>query len=119
MRAKHCAGCDKWTGHRRVFGLGTVIALLLTVGWWLFLMPFYPKRCVQCGQTAAGAVLSTVALLLLLAGVAGASTGHVWARTGSVPGDHGHIICFWRCEGASHGGVHFATTDALGVCPLP
>jgi len=50
MIFKHCANCQKLTGHKRAFGAGTVIGFLFTFGLWIFAMPFYPIRCSVCGM---------------------------------------------------------------------
>lgn len=31
-------------------GFGTFFAVLITAGFWLLAIPFYPKRCVVCGS---------------------------------------------------------------------
>lgn len=49
MYADYCLGCMRGTGHKRRFGIGTIVLLIITMGWWIFAMPFYPKRCVICG----------------------------------------------------------------------
>lgn len=47
----HCKNCNQITGSKRNIGIGTVIACVLTAGWWLFLIPFYRKnKCVMCGS---------------------------------------------------------------------
>jgi len=43
-----CQNCKKIT-HKRPLGFGTLIAVLFTSGFWLVVIPFYPKRCVACG----------------------------------------------------------------------
>lgn len=49
MYADYCPGCMRGTGHKRRFGIGTIVMLVMTMGWWILAMPFYPKRCVICG----------------------------------------------------------------------
>ncbi len=44
-----CRNCKKLTGYKRAFGIGTLIAIFLTGGLWLLIIPFYPKRCIVCG----------------------------------------------------------------------
>jgi hypothetical protein len=44
-----CKGCGRETGFKRHIGVGTIIAIILTFSLWLFMIPFYPKRCVACG----------------------------------------------------------------------
>jgi len=52
MDFTHCTNCGKKTGHKRSLGIGTIFAVLLTSGFWLLAIPFYPKRCIVCGQSA-------------------------------------------------------------------
>jgi len=70
MTAKHCSSCGRVTGHKRSLGAGTIIALVLTGGFWLFALPFYPQRCVVCGLSGAGtesnASSSRVVILLVV-----------------------------------------------------
>lgn len=49
MKRQPCPDCQRPRGFRRSFGLGTVLALLLTGGLWLVALPFYPLRCRECG----------------------------------------------------------------------
>ena len=49
MYADYCPGCMRGTGHKRRFGVGTIVMLVITMGWWIMAMPFYPRRCVICG----------------------------------------------------------------------
>ena len=53
MIVQYCDNCGRRTGHKRVVGVGTIFASLITCGIWIFLTPFYPKRCVVCGLTKA------------------------------------------------------------------
>jgi hypothetical protein len=50
MEMVHCDNCGKITGHRRALGMGTLFAAIITAGLWIFVTPFYPKRCIVCGQ---------------------------------------------------------------------
>lgn len=45
----YCHQCKKYTAHKRMVGMGTFIAILATMGFWLLAIPFYPKRCYACG----------------------------------------------------------------------
>jgi len=45
-----CENCGKQTGHKRAFGIGTIIAFFCTLGLWVLAMPFYPARCIVCGM---------------------------------------------------------------------
>jgi hypothetical protein len=38
-------------GFKRALGFGTLFAILLTAGFWILTIPFYPKRCMACGLT--------------------------------------------------------------------
>jgi hypothetical protein len=51
-----CPNCQKRTGHKRALGFGTFFAVLLTAGFWLLAIPFYPKRCITCGLTKGASV---------------------------------------------------------------
>jgi len=74
MIFKHCANCQKLTGHKRAFGAGTVIGFLFTFGLWIFAMPFYPIRCSVCGMEIG----------LKEAGT-GQDAGNLHVRTGLLP----------------------------------
>lgn len=54
MTFEPCDNCGKPTGHRRAFGWGTFFAVVLTVGLWLVALPFYPPRCIICGNMISG-----------------------------------------------------------------
>lgn len=56
MTFEQCDNCGKPTGHKRAFGWGTFFAVVLTAGFWLLTLPFYPSRCIMCGSTVAGSV---------------------------------------------------------------
>ena len=56
MEMVFCPNCNKLTGHKRVIGFGTFFAVLLTAGFWLLALPFYPKRCITCGLTKTESV---------------------------------------------------------------
>jgi len=49
MIFQHCQNCGVSRGFKRHLGWGTFFAVLLTWGVWLFVIPFYPKRCMTCG----------------------------------------------------------------------
>lgn len=55
MRVTHCYVCNRPSGFARRLGWGTFFMAVLTAGLWLLTIPFYPKRCVTCGCTEAGA----------------------------------------------------------------
>ena len=49
MKVVYCKNCGKVTGFKRTIGIGTLLAVLITMGLWIFTLPFYPKRCIVCG----------------------------------------------------------------------
>lgn len=49
MEMISCRNCGKLRGHKRTIGVGTFLAVILTFGFWLFIIPCYPKRCINCG----------------------------------------------------------------------
>ena len=49
MTILYCPSCNRQTGQKRAFGIGTLIAVIATGGLWLMVMPFYPVRCTICG----------------------------------------------------------------------
>jgi len=51
MTSAYCSNCKRKTAHQQPFGIGTLIAFLITLGLWIFVMPFYANRCVSCGKT--------------------------------------------------------------------
>ncbi len=50
MDFNYCPNCRKDTGRKRALGWGTFFAVILTSGFWLLAIPFYPKRCIVCGH---------------------------------------------------------------------
>lgn len=50
MKIAYCQSCKRDTGFKRALGWGTFFACVLTAGFWLLIVPFYPKRCVICGM---------------------------------------------------------------------
>jgi hypothetical protein len=49
MKFQDCRNCGTKTGFKRSLGFGTFIGLLLTGGFLLLALPFYPIRCIKCG----------------------------------------------------------------------
>ena len=49
MFQTQCANCGQPRGFARRLGFGTFFMVLITFGLWLFVIPFYPKRCSVCG----------------------------------------------------------------------
>jgi len=45
-----CDNCGKKSGYKRAFGWGTFFAVIVTCGFWLLALPFYPRRCISCGN---------------------------------------------------------------------
>jgi hypothetical protein len=56
MEMIFCPNCNKLTGYKRLLGFGTFFAVLLTAGFWLLTIPFYPKRCITCGLSKSDSV---------------------------------------------------------------
>ena len=53
MKMKKCTNCNEVRGFSRKWGIGTIIMFLATLGLWIFVMPFYPVRCITCGGTSS------------------------------------------------------------------
>jgi len=51
MKMQKCFNCQQIRGFSRKLGVGTIIMVVLTGGLWILLLPFYPKRCMNCGAT--------------------------------------------------------------------
>jgi len=51
MENSYCPNCKKNTGRKRAFGWGTFFGVLITFGLWILALPFYPKRCIICGNS--------------------------------------------------------------------
>ncbi len=49
MTFKDCIYCRKETAHEKKYGIGTLILFIITFGFWILTMPFYPSRCIHCG----------------------------------------------------------------------
>jgi hypothetical protein len=49
MRRQDCATCGQTRPFKRALGFGTLFAVLITGGLWLFAIPFYKLRCTSCG----------------------------------------------------------------------
>jgi hypothetical protein len=50
MRYEYCPNCEKKMGFKRSLGWGTFFAIIVTCGFWLLALPFYPLRCMGCGS---------------------------------------------------------------------
>ena len=51
MDFSYCPNCGKSTGHKRALSWGTFFAVIITFGFWILMIPFYPKRCIVCGSS--------------------------------------------------------------------
>ena len=71
MQMIDCPNCQKRTGFKRALGVGTFLMVLLTFGLWLFVIPFYPARCITCGLPRNEALPPwRQAPLIIVAGIA-------------------------------------------------
>lgn len=52
----YCPNCRRRSGFKRSLGWGTFFMVVLTCGFWLLLIPFYPMRCIGCGITQGEAL---------------------------------------------------------------
>jgi len=74
MRVEYCHNCDKWTGHKRNLSVGTLIMIVITFGFGILAIPFYPKRCIICGMARgqgknADQVKPMAAIIIIIATV--------------------------------------------------
>ena len=60
MYFQTCSRCGKETAHQRALGAGTILMVLVTCGLWLLAIPFYPSRCIHCGQAAMASELQGI-----------------------------------------------------------
>ena len=52
MAIEYCALCKRYVETKRKIGVGSLILILFTIGWWILVLPFYKKRCPICiGKT--------------------------------------------------------------------
>jgi len=56
MQMLQCPNCGKLTGFKRALGFGTLFMVIFTLGLWLFVIPFYPARCINCGLRRGTAI---------------------------------------------------------------
>ena len=49
---KHCQACQRSVPAKRHFGVGTLIFVIMTLGWGILLLPFWKKRCTICKSDA-------------------------------------------------------------------
>jgi hypothetical protein len=52
----NCPNCRRRSGFKRSLGWGTFFMVILTCGFWLLLIPFYPSRCICCGISQSEAI---------------------------------------------------------------
>jgi hypothetical protein len=50
MQQGYCDSCRRMTGFKRSLGWGTFFGSIITFGILILFIPFYPKRCVVCGN---------------------------------------------------------------------
>ncbi len=48
MGTSYCPACKRETGHARNIGVGTLLMVILTCGFWLLAIPVYSKKCGIC-----------------------------------------------------------------------
>lgn len=48
MSMQHCAACERKVDSKRHIGVGTLLLVLVTVGFWLPIIFFYRQRCPIC-----------------------------------------------------------------------
>ncbi len=51
MAIKYCALCERNVEAKRKIGVGSLILVLVTGGFWILALPFYHKRCPICVGT--------------------------------------------------------------------
>ena len=51
MSIKFCDLCERNVEAKRKIGVGSLILVLVTAGFWIFVLPFYQKRCPICTGT--------------------------------------------------------------------
>ena len=52
MAVKYGGLCERNVEAKRKIGIGSLILVLLTAGFWILALPFYAKRCPICTATA-------------------------------------------------------------------
>lgn len=81
MQNLYCPNCSALRGFKRSVGVGTILAVFATGGLWLFLLPFYPKRCIACGSKQAGKVKYKKSRTQVLKSVKAKKPARVKSRT--------------------------------------
>ena len=52
MSTMYCNLCKRHVEAKRIIGIGSLILIVLTGGFWLLAIPFYSKRCAICKSDA-------------------------------------------------------------------
>lgn len=59
---KYCSVCEKNVDAKRNIGIGSLIGIIVTMGFWLIAIPFYGKRCPLCKNSQLEAPKSDASL---------------------------------------------------------
>ncbi len=51
MAVRYCGNCQQNVEAKRKIGIGSLLLVVITAGFWLLLIPFYQKRCPKCQGT--------------------------------------------------------------------
>jgi hypothetical protein len=83
MHMIYCPNCNKNMGFKRTFGFGTLFAVVITGGFWLLALFFYPEHGIACGfneedrpevrarnKTFFGVIIGIVGIAFLLITIA-------------------------------------------------
>ena len=60
MSERYCHNCECVRETERDIGIGSIFLVFVTAGLWLFLLPFYPKRCTVCDSSQTSAIKSSI-----------------------------------------------------------
>jgi hypothetical protein len=55
--SQFCTNCNRRTRFKKDLGWGTFLMIILTCGLWMFVIMFYPTRCLICGTSRTEVVL--------------------------------------------------------------
>lgn len=50
MKSIYCKNCKQVTTHKKHLGIGTLILVIITCGFYLPCILFYQSRCWKCGN---------------------------------------------------------------------
>ena len=53
MTIKFCALCERNIDPKRKIGVGSLILIIITAGFWILALPFYNKRCPICNGSGS------------------------------------------------------------------